>query len=546
MNPVLKKDLLLLLRLRRITAIQICFVALLAALVLIAWPQGGLLTISASRQDDLLLGIMLGQLIVLILAVPGVAAVSLTSELESNTLEMLYTSRLSAAQIVLGKVLSAIAFPLLLLLSGLPFTGLLVFRGAVDLDLLAVGYFVLLVTAILLAVLSLTVSSLCRQTGAALVTAYLLALTLCGGVLVPAGILLEVLGGPLATLVHGLRACSPIAAMLSLLRPGMPGDFDGSSKGNYPSHQIFFVIAAVLVVACVGLLMKRLARPPAESQAGSKDHSTKPRKPFGSGNPLLGKEARTSKLRSGTGLLRIVYTMLVLSLMLSLMSLSGGAEHSDLLRSVFQVIVSFQLIGIAAVVPSLTAPLISAEIETGTFEMLRLSRLSGRQIFWGKFLPAYTAALAPVLAVIPAYATVCLVNPAYIRYSLDVLPIMLLAMTFCCVLGFTCSVFTNASARATVLASMIVASLFALPALAWWAANAGLIHDDKLVGFLALPSPLIMALSVVPQSVDLSMPPTESTSAAGLLPMHEWLIGGLCAAMLILCRFRLRALLLKG
>ena len=71
-------------------------------------------------------------------------------------------------------------------------------------------------------------------------------------------------------------------------------------------------------------------------------------------------------------MIRIFYGMFVLSLLLSLMSLSAGAEHADLLRYVFQVLVSFQLVGIAAVTPSLTTPAISGEIEANTFESLRL------------------------------------------------------------------------------------------------------------------------------------------------------------------------------
>jgi ABC-type Na+ efflux pump permease subunit len=43
-----------------------------------------------------------------------VASVQLTEEREGNTLEMLYATRLSPLSIVLGKLASAVGFPLLL------------------------------------------------------------------------------------------------------------------------------------------------------------------------------------------------------------------------------------------------------------------------------------------------------------------------------------------------------------------------------------------------------------------------------------------------
>src|SRR5687768_11154450 len=110
MNPVLRKDLLGLLRLRRVSAIQVFFVVVLAALLLATWPQQGVVSLASRGRDDLLLGLIVGQLVLLTLFVPGIAAVSLSGEREANTLEMLYASRLSAAQIIFGKIMSAISY----------------------------------------------------------------------------------------------------------------------------------------------------------------------------------------------------------------------------------------------------------------------------------------------------------------------------------------------------------------------------------------------------------------------------------------------------
>src|SRR6187551_1417983 len=132
MNPVLQKDLLALLRLKRVAAVQIVFVLVLAVMVLGSWPQGGVVAGSTELgggggrsvmrgADQFLLGLTLGQIVLLVLCVPGVAAVAVSGEREQNTLEMLYASRLKPGQIIAGKLAMAVGYPLLLLVMALPF-----------------------------------------------------------------------------------------------------------------------------------------------------------------------------------------------------------------------------------------------------------------------------------------------------------------------------------------------------------------------------------------------------------------------------------------
>src|SRR5206468_8977529 len=86
MNPVLQKDLLGLLRLKRVAAVQVLFVAVLAVMVLGSWPQGGVAEGSASvggagvvrSADRFLLALTLGQIVLLVLFVPGVASVAVS------------------------------------------------------------------------------------------------------------------------------------------------------------------------------------------------------------------------------------------------------------------------------------------------------------------------------------------------------------------------------------------------------------------------------------------------------------------------------------
>ncbi len=565
MNPVLRKDVLALLRLRRVAAIQICFVAVLALLVLATWPQQGVVSLASRGQDTLLLGLIIGQLLLLVLFVPGIASVGITSEREQGTLEMLYASRLSASQLIFGKLFCAIGYPLLLLISGLPFVALLNYRGDVDLHGLLWAYLILAVSAVLLAVLSLAISALCRQSSTALVTAYVVVLTLCGGVLVPAAIMLASQSGLSAQVLHYARSISPVAAALSLLRPhlaefgGRPGGIEQTTgeviTGLLPAWRVFLPFAAGLIVLGLIVLVAVLRKAPTSSDgfgatggAAGEQHRTlgrrimylidpkKQRKPIGRANPMIAKEARTNQLRSGRWMIRIFYGALFISLGLSLMAMYGGqTEHGDLLRYVAAVLVAFQIGIIALIDPSLTSPAISSEVEGGTFEMLRLTPLRSGQIFWGKFAPAFFPALLPIVALLPAYGAICFVDQVYITAFLYLLPVCALAVALCCTTGLLCSTFMTNTARATISNYLIIAAVVVLPLLAWFAAGTHL--DLRLATWLALPSPLVMALNLLPDG---------SPEIARLWPQHLMFTGGLCLLMLVVARLRLGLLLRKG
>lgn len=554
MNPVLRKDILSLLRLWRIAAVFLAFVALLGVLLMATWPQQGLVALATRGQDNLLLGLIVGQLLVLILAVPGVASVQLTEEKESNTLEMLYATRLSPLSIVLGKVGSAICFPMLLLVAGLPFVALLNFRGDVDTSALAQAYAVLVVTAIFLAMVSLAISAICKTSATSLVVAYMVVLTVCGAVLVPALIMLDVdLGVPEANqAMHYLRSISPIAAALSILRPTL-NDFSGAQHGALPAWQVFLAFAGLAIVLSGAIIVAKLRRPPIDpDRAGGGDavearsigrkmmfliDDKKQRKPIGGLNPLIAKERRTNQLRSGKWMIRIFYASAVLALMLSLMALLGGTEHENIQVYVATVIASLQFAVVALVTPSLASPVISSEVEAGTFEMLRMTPLGGGKIFWGKFIPAFLPALLPAIAIIPAWIVVSYVNPEYLDYAIKLAPVTLMTILMCTTIAMAASSLSASSARATVSSYLIVAAIVIVPLIAWWLA--GILLAPRIAAWIAMVSPMSIALDTRPAVQ--GQPLTRD-----LFNHHLFTIGGVCVLSLLIARIRLRQLMRQG
>jgi ABC-type transport system involved in cytochrome c biogenesis permease component len=463
---------------------------------------------------------------------------------------MLYASRLKPSQIIGGKIAAAVGYPLLLLAMALPFVALLNWRGDVRGSELMWAYAILLITAMFLAIVSLAVSAWTRQSATALVISYIVVLVLCGGVLVPAAIMLDNAQGIVAQSLHYARSLSPIAAALSLLQP--QSDFSGADRGFTPIWQVFLPLAAIVIVGCFIALTAKLTRAPSSSEAfgavGAAESQRslarkllvliddkKTPKPFRSWNPIASKERRTGGLRSGRWIIRTFYLCIVLSLGLAVMSLFGGVEQGDLLRYVAQVVVTLQIGMVALVSPSLTSAAISTEIENGTWELLRLTPRGGGEIFVGKLLPSLLPAVLPVIAMLPAYGALWMVNPGYLVYLARVMPVVLMATLMCCLVGLTCSAFIANTARATVTAYLIVAAITIVPLFAWLAAGQQI--AEPVAARIAYLSPLVVALNELPGGWD---------AVRDFYAVHLWTIGAACAAMLVVSWVRLNALLRQG
>ncbi|MEF3274459.1 MAG: ABC transporter permease [Chloroflexus sp.] len=102
---------------------------------------------------------------------PSLTAGAIVGEKERQTYDLLLASLLSPAQIVIGKLVSAIAFALLLIAASLPIAGLALLFGGVTGQEVLIGVVGLLVTAISYAAIGLFWSTVMRSTLGATVIA---------------------------------------------------------------------------------------------------------------------------------------------------------------------------------------------------------------------------------------------------------------------------------------------------------------------------------------------------------------------------------------
>jgi ABC-type transport system involved in multi-copper enzyme maturation permease subunit len=142
---------------------------------------GGTFSASADIGRALFVAMLvLLTLIVLVLA-PASTAGAISLEREKQTLDLLTTTPISSLAIVLGKLLSALSWILLLLLASIPVTALVFTFGGVGPDDMVKGYVVLLATALFYGSVGLFVSALVKRTQAATVINLVVVIALTAG-----------------------------------------------------------------------------------------------------------------------------------------------------------------------------------------------------------------------------------------------------------------------------------------------------------------------------------------------------------------------------
>ena len=175
-NPVMIKELRGRMRGARAFVVLSIYLGITAAITLLVY-----LAVAGASRTDLTAGRTIGQtifwtvcaaaLVLVSVITPSLTAGAVAGEKERQTYDLLVTTLLSPWQIALGKLVSALAFALLLILAMLPLASLAFLFGGVsgtELVLAVVGLFV---TAVLYATVGLFWSTVMRGTLGATVLA---------------------------------------------------------------------------------------------------------------------------------------------------------------------------------------------------------------------------------------------------------------------------------------------------------------------------------------------------------------------------------------
>lgn len=122
------------------------------------------------------------ELLMVCFLAPALTAGAIAAERERQTFDLLRATLLPARALVLGKLVSAMTFLLLLLFVGFPIQSLAFIFGGVSVEEVLVSFLLLLVTALGFSALGLVCSSLMRTTLASTVVSYVGAILLVFGI----------------------------------------------------------------------------------------------------------------------------------------------------------------------------------------------------------------------------------------------------------------------------------------------------------------------------------------------------------------------------
>ena len=175
-NPVLQRELLVNLRMKRAFVLLLLYQVSLGAVVLLAWPTDVRLAANSDQARGLVNMFFLWQYVLASLMAPSFAAATITGEKERKTYEMLLASPLEPKAICLGKLISSLAHIGLLIIASSPIVMLCLPLGGVSIYDVLAAYLGLLLSVITFGMISLTCSSYFRRTAAALLASYLLIL----------------------------------------------------------------------------------------------------------------------------------------------------------------------------------------------------------------------------------------------------------------------------------------------------------------------------------------------------------------------------------
>jgi len=425
--PIVRRELLGLLRSRKAFWIAVVTVAATGSLPLLAWPRKGwpMAFVDAREAFDAYRWTFAGALA---LFVPVVAGSSISAEREKGTWELLATTRLSLGGILLGKLISAAAFFLTLLAFTFPVAAILFLLGGFTATELGVTFLKLAALVVLLGCVGVVTSLTQDRTGKAVYFA-------ANG------------GLPLCSLFYwsegGLHAAGLIGTML------VPAIFLGKLIWDARPGRLREPSPPRPVV--------RMALPPLRKRYSR--FWAIPRIVLGSRegipdgwNPVLVLSARNDFIRPlGTP----DFSITLLVLLAFLVVLAGVTGHA---MEGAAIATAFIMGGIGLAFPGLAAALLASEREKGRADHLSSTPLGAREVLGGK-LWAVLLSGAPVVVLGAMFLTLFLFDPRWPVLSIPVcfFAALLLVGMVSATAGLLAAALSRTMLRALVLAYLIAA-----------------------------------------------------------------------------------------
>lgn len=412
------------------------------------------------------------QMIAVLLLTPAMVAGSIAQEHERRTIEYLLVSPLHNSEIVLSKLLARVLAVCSQLLAGLPVLAIAMLLGGIGPEALAMVFLATVVTLLVVAAMSLAVSTWTRRTRDAITRAYLV---LLAWLVVP--LALYALAENLPPLNLASAALESFARAIDVLVQCNPFYVIGTlSDGARFAEQEWTMLAifsasnlllALLCTVASVLAVRRVAVAGLSGNLRRRRFWSRLRlptwRPAPGNHPLLWKELFAERAAVTLGWPGRVAAALLLVCLLgaTLWSFanSWGANYgsvffSEYLQFVMQMATMVACIGMLFMTAR-SAGTVTSEKERDCWLTLISTPLTGREIMAAKLCGAVYASRWWIVLLLLMYALAVVLHPLYLLLLPLQLGVIALLGMFCIALGMYCSLRSATSLRAMGVALTI-------------------------------------------------------------------------------------------
>ncbi len=491
-GPILDKEMRVTSRRKRYFVLRVVYLALLLIILAMAWAdtisnnQSSLMTVSrmAIAGQMLTSFVVWFQFIGLQVVAVIMLSTAISEEIYHKTLGVLMTTPITAAQIVLGKLLSRLWQLMLLLGISLPVLAMVRVFGGIPWGFLIAGLALTLCSVLFVGALTMLWSIYCRRAYAAIIFS---ALSLAGlFALVPfLVVIITIRAGEGDKIILGLGLLNPYICQAVntaiLFEPrGMPAMPIPVEWFPWIHCGFLLVVTLLILLFCIWKVRKVALRQiigeatvilnPQTPMTSSAPDKIVPRLRTVRGQPVYWKECRLPLfgrhkiaaavfLALGLGVLGLIYALL--------------ADGNDLDNSDAQAMFGIVFMGIAMLITAtLPSATVTSERESGSLPLLLTTTLTDWQILFGKFFGAIRRCL-PVWGLLMGHLAMFVVV-GYLH--LVVLPYMAIVVAWVLILCSASGVYFSVRFRHTTTAVILN--------MATWATVWGLI--PLLLGFMTL------------------------------------------------------------
>jgi len=204
------------------------------------------------------------QMALVLFITPSLTAGAISSEREKQTLNILLTTTQSSTQIVIGKLLSSVAFLVLMLIAGLPLYSLVFLFGGVSPSQLISIFLFYLLTVVAIGSIGVMFSTITKRTIVAMISTY-------GSIIFLGGITafffflstaFNQMGNGVGTstsyMTYFWASINPGALMLTLISPSMGDALVQVSGVKLPVWISYLIAYSLIIVFSLTIAIKKL------------------------------------------------------------------------------------------------------------------------------------------------------------------------------------------------------------------------------------------------------------------------------------------------